>query len=159
MCVCLCVCMCVCVCMYVCMCVCVCVCVCVCIRPHEIACSRHYICVSNIGIITIIPTTIDVFNLCHHNIHNLPLSIFRGMFLGCEEDSLTILLKSYEFHMTAAKHDLDLMAKEKEKEKESPSGAIMLSPPKKGQVHMIVQCYMNMTVGDAKFHFHIFLFL
>ena len=70
------------------------------------------------------------------------------MFLGCEEDSLTILLKAYEFHMTAAKHGLALMAKE------NPLGTTILNPPKKGQVHMIVQCRMNMTVWDA--HISIF---
>ena len=55
--------------------------------------------------------------------------------------------------MTAAKHGLALMAKE------SPLGATILNPPKKGEVHMIVQCRMNMTVWGAGLYFHVFIFL
>lgn len=92
-------------------------------------------------------------------IHNLPPSILRGMFLGCEEDSLAILLESYEFHMTAAKHGLALMAKEKEKE--SPLGTTIINPPKKGQVRMIgiAQCRMFVSVWYTKLYFFIIVII
>jgi hypothetical protein len=68
----------------------------------------------------------------YHHIHHIHSCIPHGKFLGREEDSLEVLIKASEFHLSAAECGLALI------EKDVPLGISYINPPHKGQVHVII---------------------